>query len=196
MICVMTISKDVDPRIERTRRVVLEATAELIGECGFGRTSIEAISERCGVARSTIYRHWPDRSELLLETVVKRMGSVEATDTGDLRSDLIRVYSHLGSLLTDQETRSLAASFIAESNRDPELAALHKKFTQSRRKRSSGLIKKAVDRGDLPPETDRNQMADDLAAGIFFRALILQQSIDDEWIESHVDRWISAYSAG
>ena len=190
----MSNPTDVDPRIERTRRVVLEATAELIGECGFGGTSIEAISERSGVARSTIYRHWSERTELLLESVGKQVESIQATYTGDLRADLLRTFSHISSLLSDETTRSVVASFFAESTRDPELANLNAKFTKARRQASRDLIEDAVSRGDLAPNTDSHQMADDLAAGIFFRGLILREAIDDEWLQAHVDRWIAANS--
>ncbi|MCZ6566914.1 MAG: TetR/AcrR family transcriptional regulator [Actinobacteria bacterium] len=191
----MTKTKEIDPRIERTRRVVLDAAAELVGECGFGRASIEAISERSGVARSTIYRHWPERSELLVEAVGKRVGPVAAVDSGDLRTDLLQVFSHLGNLLSSEPTKCVAASFIAEAMRDPELAALHAKFTERRRAVSTTLIERGISRGDLPKTTDPAAMADDLAAPVFFRALILHQPIDKTWIESHVDRWIEIYQS-
>ena len=191
----MTKTEEIDPRIERTRRVVLDAAAELVGECGFGRASIEAISERSGVARSTIYRHWPERSELLVEAVGKRVGPVAAVDSGDLRTDLLQVFSHLGNLLSSEPTKCVAASFIAEAMRDPELAALHAKFTERRRAVSTTLIERAISRGDLPKTTDPAAMADDLAAPVFFRALILHQPIDKTWIESHVDRWIEIYQS-
>ncbi len=190
----MTTTPDVDPRIERTRRVVLDAAAELIGECGFGRASIEAISERCGVARSTIYRHWPDRADLLMESVRQRMGPRHAAPTGNLRVDLIAIYRHLGALLSGPDTGPMAAHFVAESRTDPEIAALHAKLTAKRRAEISGLIKAASDRGDLPSGTDALQMADDLTAAVFYRALIRHEPIDDEWVEAHVDRWISHYS--
>ena len=192
----MTVPTDLDPRIERTRRVVLESAAELLGECGFGRTSIEAISERSGVARSTIYRHWPDRNELLVQSILKRIETTEATDTGDLRADLISLYSQLGSMLNEEETRSVVSAFIAESSRDPELAALHSKFTKVRSDACRALISNAVARGDLPGGTDSAQMAHDLAGGIFFRGLVLRESTDGAWIATHVDRWISIYSSG
>lgn len=190
----MNIPTDIDPRIERTRRVVLEATAELIGECGFSGTSIGAISDRSGVARSTIYRHWPERADLLLESMGKHVRDIEATYTGDLRRDLLRTFDHICSMLSDSATRSVVASFVAESTRDPELAALNSKFTKVRREASKRVIDDAVSRGDLPSDVDSTQMADDLAAGIFFRGLILREPIDAEWLESHVDRWISTYS--
>jgi len=101
----MSIPPDLDPRVERTRKVVLEAAAELIGECGFGRTSVEAISERSGVARSTIYRHWPERDALLFESVGKKMERIQASYTGELRADLILTFSHLGEMLSDEHPK-------------------------------------------------------------------------------------------
>ena len=50
-----------DPRIERTRQVVLDAALALVAESGYGAVTIEAVAARSGVAKSTIYRHWPGR---------------------------------------------------------------------------------------------------------------------------------------
>ena len=65
-----------DPRIERTHRVVLDAAIEVIAEHGFAGTTIDAIASRSGVARSTIYRNWNGRTELMLEAVRARVGPV------------------------------------------------------------------------------------------------------------------------
>jgi len=145
------------------------------------------------VARSTIYRHWSDRNELLTESIGKRVEVVEAIEMGDLRADLISLYSHLGSMLNDEETRSVVASFMAEASSDPELAALNSKFTKARSEASGVLINNPVSRGDLAHGTDSIQMAHDLAGGIFFRGLVLREPTDETWIAAHVDRWISVY---
>ena len=69
--------------------MILDAAAEVISDVGFGRASIEAISKRSGVARSTIYRDWPKREDLLLESVGERIGPMKIADTGHFRADLI-----------------------------------------------------------------------------------------------------------
>ena len=99
----------VDPRIEQTRRIVLGAAVEVIAERGFGGATIDSIAQRCGVARSTIYRHWPDRMELLLEAVNARVGPVETFATGDLREDLVSLILRLGDLL---DLRSQSARLL------------------------------------------------------------------------------------
>lgn len=174
--------------------MVLDAAAELVAENGVQKTSVEAISDRCGVARSTIYRHWPDSAELLVESVRRKVGDVEVPDTGDLRTDLQHVFQHLGRLLTSNETKGIVMS-MAESTRDPRHEELHSRFTETRRKACASVIEAGIERGELPGDIDRDQMVTDIAAGIFFRALILHQPITDDWVVDHVDRWIDYYSS-
>lgn len=183
----------IDPRIERTKRVVLEATADVIGEVGFGRATIESIAERSGVARSTIYRHWPERADLLLEAVSRRVALPEMTSSGDLRTDLLALTSAVAALMTEEDTRWVAGSFIIEAGRDSELAAVHRRFVGGRQEFMASIIRSAIEQGELPPDTDVRSFTEDLAAPIFFRSLVLHETIDPAWLESHVDRWIEHY---
>ena len=89
-----------DPRPAATRRRVIEATLELIAEVGFEGTSIEAISERCGVSRSTIYRHWPDPSVLYLEAFdPPSADTAPPVPTGDFATDLRAYIQHIADRL-------------------------------------------------------------------------------------------------
>ncbi len=184
-----------DPRIERTRKVVLAAAIEVIGERGFSGASIEAIAQRCGVARSTIYRHWPDRMDLLLEAVTIGVGPVETLAVGDLRADLVNIGTHLAELLTSEPVGSVAASMILESRRDPVLDGLRRRFVAHRQQAVAKVVGDAVDRGELPRGIDPTAMGNDLAAQIFFQTLVLHEPIDRRRIEGHVDRWLDRYGA-
>lgn len=194
LISAMTIPTEPDPRIERTRKVVLEAAAELIAECGLGRTTIEAVAERSGVARSTIYRHWPNRSDLLHESVANHMAQTHESLTGELRSDLARTFSHISEMLSDATTRSFFASFIAEGTRGGDMGSLSAKLTTTRRELTIDVINQAIERGDLVSTIDSSQFADDLAAGIVFRGMVLRQPVDSAWLLSHIDRMIEIHS--
>lgn len=191
---IYTLRVPVDPRIERTRNVVLEAAAELLGEVGFGRTTIEAIAERSGVARSTIYRHWPDRTDLLAEAVDCKIAHIPFSQTGDLRGDLHTMLGELAAHLGSETVGSLLLSLIAEAGRDPQMAAMQERFTTARFGRIRSILDDAVKRGDLAANADVDQMAEDLLAPLFFRALIRRSIVDPEWIELHVHRWIRAYA--
>src|ERR1700731_1150267 len=78
----------VSARVQRSKEAVLATTNELMSEAGIGGVSIDEVSRRSGVAKTTIYRHWPSRSALLLDAC-SRLGSPQAPpDTGSLRGDL------------------------------------------------------------------------------------------------------------
>ncbi|MDF1522418.1 MAG: TetR/AcrR family transcriptional regulator [Trueperaceae bacterium] len=184
-----------DPRIERTRRVVLDAAIEVIAERGFAGATVDAIATRSGVARSTIYRNWDDPSALLLEAVRARVGPVAELVVGDVRQDLLAVCRHLATLLTQEPMASVAASLALESRRDPSLDALHRRFAEGRMRALAEVVEGAKACGDLPDAPDAETVATDLGAAIFFRAMVLRAPIEPAWLEAHVDACLARYGA-
>ena len=184
-------STRVDPRIERTRTVVLDAAVQVIADQGFAGATIDAIARRCGVARSTIYRHWPDRVDLLLDAFSSRIGTVDALIAGDLRRDLVAISLRLADLLTSEPIGSVVASLILEARHDPQLEELRQRFVTVRQEAVTHILAAAIEEGRLPPLEDPTSLAADLAAPIFFRALVLRAPIDRPWVEARVDRWLA-----
>src|SRR6516225_7610700 len=79
--------RGVDPRVERSRRVVRQAALDELGEVGYGAFTIESVAARAGVGKSTIYRHWPDKLALIAdafetfhEQLVPDLGDLPARD--------------------------------------------------------------------------------------------------------------------
>ena len=89
------VSTPLDPRVARTRRVVLEATLDLLAESGYGAVTIEAVAARSGVAKSTIYRHWPGRVELILDAFHELKAPVAPPGDGNVRETVIAVLENL-----------------------------------------------------------------------------------------------------
>lgn len=184
-----------EPRIARTREVVFAAAIEIVAERGFAGASIEAIAQRAGVARSTIYRNWPTRIDLLLEAVGSAVGRIESLAKGDLRADLVAIVTHLADLLASERMGSVAASIILEARHDPDLEELRQRFMSSRRSALDAVIVEAVTRGDLPADTDVQHLGDELAAQVMYQALVLRADIDGAWVEGHVDRCLQRNDA-
>src|SRR5262249_59666438 len=59
----------VDPRIERSRKTILQAVLDELSESGYGALTIESVARRAGVGKATIYRHWPDKIPLIADAV-------------------------------------------------------------------------------------------------------------------------------
>src|SRR5258708_6987686 len=78
------------PRSEKTRRAILGAATELLLEPGGGAVSMDAVAERAGASKATIYRWWPSRESLALDALFEEWAAVPPPrDTGSLRGDLL-----------------------------------------------------------------------------------------------------------
>src|ERR1700691_2822801 len=74
-----------DPRVARTRSVVLGAAADLLAERGYAAFTMDALVARTGVSKTTMYKHWPSRTILIAATVGAMATDPAAPDTGDVR---------------------------------------------------------------------------------------------------------------
>ena len=110
-----------DPRVARSRRVIMDATIELLVERGVEATTVEAIAERSGAAKTTIYRHWPGKEAVLRAAIESIIPVAKAPDTGSLRGDLTFFAHDLAGILTTSPTSALIPALISAAERDDEL---------------------------------------------------------------------------
>jgi hypothetical protein len=91
-------------RSQHARLAVLEAADDLLVEKGFAQLTVEGIAQRAGVAKQTIYRWWPSKTDILLEAFVTRRGrGTDPPDTGDLTRDLVAHLAAIGRFLTTSD---------------------------------------------------------------------------------------------
>ena len=147
----------IDPRIERSRRVVRRAALDELAEVGYGAFTIESVAARAGVGKSTIYRHWPDRVALIadaFETFHEYM--VPATETGSPRERVVSLLGHVAEVVLDSLFSSCIPALIEGAQRDSRLREFHHRFAAERRQELIAVIAEGVAarafRGDLDPE--------------------------------------------
>jgi AcrR family transcriptional regulator len=176
-----------DPRVARSRAAVLEATVALLGEVGHGGTTVEAIAERSGVAKTTIYRHWPTRAQLLIDAFHSGVEHVDSEPTGDLRGDLVRVAGGLGAKLRDPRWSRIMATLIDAAESDPELAGLSAAFTAQRRDVVRKILERGIADGEVRPDLDL-ELAPLLVGGpLFYQRFMLRRAATDAQLEQIVD---------
>ena len=178
----MTAAVRLDPRVARSRQAVLSAAAELLAELGFGRVTIEAVASRSGVARTTIYRHWPDLHHLLAEALESVMDPCIEADTGSLRGDLTISLSGLARTLTTSAAAGVLTSMIDAAERDPRIADLQRTFTQERRKATRTAIERAVARGEIAADVDVHVEASLIAGPLFYRRIVSREPLSDAFV--------------
>lgn len=183
----MTAPVRLDPRVARSRQAVLTAAAELLAELGFGRVTIEAVATRSGVARTTIYRHWPDLHHLLAEALESVMDPCTELDTGTLRGDLTVVLTGLARTLTTSAAAGVFTSMVDAAERDPDIAELQRNFAQERRKAARTAIERAVARGEIGPDVDVHVEASLIAGPLFYRRMVSREPITDAFVAAIVE---------
>jgi AcrR family transcriptional regulator len=179
-----------DPRIERTRRLVLGATADLVAERGYDKTTIEGVSDRCGVARSTIYRHWPDKQQLVLEAVKSRLQIDPDIDTGSVATDIEMFLDELVGWFSNDDVVTIALSMLSAAHRNPVMSRLHLDATKARRNHLVGIIERGQRRGELPDDMDAAEGVAELAGPIFYKRVVLGEPIPPDFVRRHTERWL------
>jgi AcrR family transcriptional regulator len=181
------IVERVDPRVTRTRAKVIAATLDLVAERGILATSIEAVCERSGVAKTTVYRHWPDQHHLVLEAIASTLRTPADPDTGTLREDLIALLTGLGVALQRGPAAQLMPALVDAAERDPAFAALHQAEATGRHEVILAVIRRGIARGELPPGTRAADVLDLLGGPIVYRKWMSAAEVRRPFVTTVVD---------
>ena len=143
------------PRSEEARRKALAAATDLIVERGVGNLTIEEVAARSGVAKTTIYRHWPERASLIVDTVRATFEHVGTPDTGSLRGDLEAYFGGMVRADLSGKVGKLMPCLIDAAARDPEIEMLLDRISVERQQPILAIVERAQDRGELPASSTR-----------------------------------------
>lgn len=136
--------------VARTNEIVA-ATLELLGELGYERLTIDAVADRIGASKATIYRRWGDKRELVCGALVARSAEhPELPATAEtLRDDLIALIRLVAGLAVDEDASGFA-SLLAAALRDPVIAeAVGDQALRRRRTDCRDVVQRAIGRGEL-----------------------------------------------
>lgn len=168
-----TTDDTLDPRVERTRRVVRRAALDELGHVGYGAFTIESVAARAGVAKSTIYRHWSNKLALIadaFETFPEQM--VPTTETGSPRQRVERLVRHVAEIVLDSTFSACIPALVDGAERDPEVRAFHHRFAAEHRRGLVDVLAEGVATGDFPRRLDPELAALTLLGPIFYRRLM------------------------
>ena len=191
-----------DPRVARTREAVIAAGRELLDAEGPDAVTHLRIGEKTGIARTTIYRHWPDR-EALLAAVLSDGDDPEdddeGPDTGELRGDLHLYLDQLRQGVGGRRERHGMAHVVARAEfgkpGDRTFAELRRQRVDQRLNPLRSILRRAVVRGELSADLDVEDAAIDFVAPVFFRRFFLGERLTDERIDAMVDAFLAHHAA-
>jgi AcrR family transcriptional regulator len=167
-------------RNARSHRAILDATRELVAEVGYGQLTIEGVAARAGVGKATVYRWWSSKGALVIDAMSNGRTGPLPTDSGDLRTDLINAVLRVIHVLTDSPEGAVIPELAAELVRDPALAAqFREQILRPRRSIVTEIVRKAVDRGELPPDVDVELLLDVFAGAVFYRHVVSGEPVTE-----------------
>jgi AcrR family transcriptional regulator len=173
---------------------VLETTLEVLGRDGFGRLRVEDVARLAGVNKTTIYRRWPTRGELVVAALSTLAGPPRAVESGRLEPDLVALFMSATTLKATPAGRVLISALIAERG-DPEVDRVCSALREMHRRPARLLLEHARDRGELPRRTDLDLLLDVLTGAVYGRLRECPEPLDADWVRRVVHLVLSGVRA-
>jgi AcrR family transcriptional regulator len=176
------------PRCEETRGAILRAAHELLESGGLGAFTIEAVAERSGAAKTTIYRWWPNKGALAMESLLDVAETLSPfPETDSARADL-RVHLHLYATALRGRAGKLLAGIVAEAQKDPATRdAFIARYLAPRRLAARHLLERGMARGEFRPGLDTEGICDALYGFFYMRLLFGHGPMDDAAVDQVLD---------
>jgi len=165
---------------------VLDAVVAELGEHGYDGLTTDAVAARAGVHRTTVYRRWGDVGGLLADVLdAASDDDWQPPDTGSLESDLAALNQEIQTAFTAQPP--IMAALIAASFRSEKAAEAQQRLWEDRYARCEITISRAVQRGELPPNTDARRLLVAATAPLYHQ-LVLLRTTPDPHLPGHAAR--------
>jgi AcrR family transcriptional regulator len=181
-----------DKRVERSKAAVLAETYRQLKQSGISGVSIDEVSRVSGVSKTTIYRHWPSRSALLIDACSKLGNAHQPPDTGTLRGDVHALVTNLAEQLQTAAWASVYPSIIDAAERDPEIATMQSELHKGFMAPFHTIVERAKGRGEILASKPAADLIAVIVGPLFYRRWFSKEAIDDRFTEATIDAAIKA----
>lgn len=176
------------PRDALVDPAILEAALDLLIEFGYNGTSMEAVAARAGVAKTTVYRRWPTKDDLIIDALSRIKGEVVEPPPGTVRTQLLFLIDRMRDHWNDRRQVRLMQRLTSDGIERPErYRQIRARVMLPRRKVIRDCLQRGVDAGDLDPSADLNWAVDLLLAPVIAAGLTHQPRFSRAQAEFVVD---------
>ena len=183
----------VDPRVVRTREAVLGAARTVLLEEGWEQVTVGRVAERSGYGRATLYRHWPNRLDLLRDAIAEQTRLIHSVPTADLRTDLI---AELDAFRRALDTTALGHMVIAithQARTDPSFRELHDTMRADGTSVLRTVLEEGGRTGEVAADLDLGLVVSMLVGPLLYRHLFDTGSLTADDIELIVDSFLASH---
>ena len=185
---------DTKPKLGRKRDhtrdpEILEAALDVLAETGYDGMTIDMVAARAKAGKATLYRRWSSKGELVVDAVacMKTVNLETLPDTGTLRGDFVAMIK-TGSIEDSQRKLKIMTGLLSMLSKDPELSdTVLSSIMEPRVAANRIILRRAVERGEIPADTDIEAIAVISQAMATYRVMILRKPVDREFILSVLD---------
>jgi AcrR family transcriptional regulator len=161
------------PRSPEAHRAILDSTLALLGELGFERMSIEAIAAHAGVGKTTIYRRWKTKEDLVADALSSVKATPVVPDTGDLRADVTILAEAFATAVRDPLGRRVITLIIDTLTNNPALAELYwERFGALKNDALRTVLLRACERGQLREDANLDVILDLISGYVLYQLLV------------------------
>lgn len=184
-----------NPRTRRVRQLILDTSIGILLEQGAQGVTAANVAEKADVARTTIYRHWPDQPSLLLAAIDNLVTGHELPEaTGPLDDDIRRALQQLRQRLVYREVHSVFGALAGFAAQEAAFGDAQRRFVEGLTQPMVAVLQAAKDRGELAADTDCLFEATQLTGPLLHQHLALRSEITDDLVSEVATRWLAASS--
>ena len=186
----------VDPRIERSRQAVLDAAVALLFGGGPDEITHAKVAAAAEVSRTTVYKHYPQRSDLLHATLEAdgKQFPPPSELTGVVHTDLVTLLSHLASDLRDEGRTRMMAVMIERALHDDTVGIVRDRFIAELVETFTAIVRVGEETGQLRVGVAPMQALGSMAGSLLFHRLLANEAVDDQLVADVVDSFVAAHA--
>jgi len=171
------------------------ATVEILVEDGIEGVTMEEVAARSGVAKSTLYRHFGSREELVAAAARECQVRYETPNTGSLESDLRALFEAHRASVEENCLNDLLPILLDGARREPGFSELVHDLLEARRRPIRTIIQLAQLRGEVAPELDAEDAVAIAVGPVVYQKMVLRREITSEFLELAIRSAVTALRA-
>ena len=184
-------------RTARTAAAVFAAAVEELSAHDYPDISVESIAARAGVHKTTVYRRWGSKEEIIRQTLIGVAATrIQVPDTGSFAADVRTLARSVQAVLSVPQGAAITRALVVGALSSPEIAGLMEQFWAARLEAISVIVDRAVARGELATGTDAAALMHAIAAPLYYELLVARAPVTEQHAELSAAAALAAAAAG
>ena len=184
-------------RTARTAEAVFAAVIAELSTRDYADISVESVAARAGVHKTTVYRRWGSKEEIIRQALVSAARSrIQVPDSGSVDTDLRMLARAVQAVLSVPEGAAISRALIIGAMSSPEIAGLMDEYWAARLEAISVIVDRAIGRGEIPPGTEPTAFMHAVAAPLFYQLLVARSPVTERDADLAAAATLAAATAG